>query len=273
MGAAADRDFHLRFEPCSKSVLSLVSRLGQARVRREHALFKAEGEKCVHDTIEHFRLAMLFATPQWLNANAIVAAEAMDRGAAVWRCSETQMERMSDFRTAPPVIAVYELPEPIIASGDFGHKLAVALDGIQDPGNMGSILRTCDWFGVHDVVCSAQTVDIYNPKVVQATMGAISRMRVAYVDELGSFLAGIAADKVPVYGTFLNGDNLFGFEPPYADCGVVVMGNEGKGVTAGVAGAVTHRLTIPSYPAGVPTSESLNVGAATAVVLSYLRMK
>lgn len=268
-----DHDIHLRFNACPKSVITMVSHLGQARQRREIKMFKAEGTKCVRDTIAYFSPAFLLATAEWINANAEIVENASLRGVEVLRCTRAQLERVTDFRTVPPVVAVYHLPEPLLPDGDFGRRLSVALDGIQDPGNMGSILRTCDWFGIHDIVCSCDTVDLYNPKVVQATMGAISRMRVSYLPDLAGFLCGLSQRGVEICGTFLNGDNLFAFEPTGNDSGVVVMGNEGKGVTPEVAAAVTRRLTIPAYPPGAFTSESLNVGAATAIVLSYLRNK
>ena len=150
------------------------------------------------------------------------------------------------------------------------NDLILALDGVQDPGNMGTILRIADWFGIREVVCSEHTADCFNPKVVQATMGAIARVRVHYLP-LTEWLAQAVQAGVSVYGTFLDGETIY--DAPLTTGGIVVMGSEGKGVSAQVAALVTHRLYIPSFPAGVPTSESLNVATATAIVCSEFRRR
>ena len=149
--------------------------------------------------------------------------------------------------------------------------MILALDGIQDPGNLGTIIRTCDWFGIHDVLCSHDTADCYNPKVVQATMGALARVRVHYVD-LPQVIATMKAQEVPIYGTLLEGIDMY--QPhaiPDKQTGVIVMGNEGNGISETVRTLITHPLLIPSYPAGATTSESLNVSIATAIVLAEFR--
>jgi TrmH family RNA methyltransferase len=150
-------------------------------------------------------------------------------------------------------------------------KLIVALDGVQDPGNLGTIIRTCDWFGIHDILCSHDTADCYNPKVVQATMGALARVRLHYVD-LPQVLAEIKAQGTPLYGTLLEGTNMYGSNAiPDKQHGVIIMGNEGNGISSAVRQHITHPLLIPSYPADAVTSESLNVGIATAIVLAEFR--
>ncbi len=146
-------------------------------------------------------------------------------------------------------------------------RLSIALDGIQDPGNLGTIIRVADWMGVRHIICSRDTVDVYNPKVVQATMGAISRVKVYYAD-LSDVLRKLR-ESMPVYGTFLDGDNIYATE--LTEEGIIVMGNEGKGVSEPVANLATKRLYIPSYPPGEQTSESLNVAVATAITLSEFR--
>ena len=154
----------------------------------------------------------------------------------------------------------------------IGDGLWVALDGVQDPGNLGTIIRTCDWFGTHHIVCSRETADCYNPKVVQATMGALARVHLHYVEDLSNTLKQYKSAGYPIYGTLLEGTNMYheGSIPTKAK-GIIVMGNEGKGLTAEVRKEVTHPLLIPSYPAGMATSESLNVGIATAIVLAEFR--
>ena len=144
------------------------------------------------------------------------------------------------------------------------------MDSIQDPGNLGTIIRTCDWFGVRDIYCSRDTADCFNAKVVQATMGALARVQVHYVD-LVPFLTR-ARETMPVYGTLLNGRNMYE-QGAIADKsrGVIVMGNEGNGISEAVRPLITHPLLIPSFPAGVATSESLNVSIATAITLAEFR--
>ena len=154
----------------------------------------------------------------------------------------------------------------------IGDGILVALDGVQDPGNLGTIIRTCDWFGIHHIICSRETADCYNPKVVQATMGALARVKVHYVDNLTSVLRKYQEMGYPIYGTLLDGKNMY--EPmaiPNKEKGIIVMGNEGNGISPAVRDMVTHPLLIPSYPANTPTSESLNVSIATAIVLAEFR--
>ena len=180
---------------------------------------------------------------------------------------------MSSLRTPQGVIGVFRKRE-IGDSTSFG--LVVALDGVQDPGNLGTIIRTCDWFGVRRLVCSHDTADCYNPKVVQATMGALARVQVEYAD-LVSWLEEIKAlnsqpSTLPVYGTLLNGRNLYE-DGAIADRqqGVIIMGNEGNGISEAVRRYITHPLLIPPYPADAETSESLNVAIATAITLAEFR--
>jgi len=152
---------------------------------------------------------------------------------------------------------------PSTASDD----LVLCLDGVQDPGNLGTIIRTADWFGIKHIVCSQQTVDAFSPKVVQATMGSIARVSVHYTD-LTSFLTSLP-EGTPVYGTFLDGKNLY--HEQLKPNGVIIMGNEGNGISAEIARHVTHRLLIPPYPADSDTAESLNVSIATAIICAEFR--
>lgn len=257
----------------TKAQVKWVRSLQSKRVRDELGLFIAEGEKCVNDLCGTFPLVLL-VTPE--NATA------------------TEIEQMSSLRTPQGVIGVFR-KERIVANMSYpsgvvqdlrsesassekhseeyigAEELVVALDGVQDPGNLGTILRTCDWFGVHDVYCSKDTVDCFNPKVVQATMGALARVRVHYLD-LVCMLQEQREKGVPIYGTLLDGRNMYE-DGAIGDAtkGVVVMGNEGNGISGEVRTLITHPLYIPSFPKGAATSESLNVGVATAVVLAELR--
>ncbi|MBO4250412.1 MAG: RNA methyltransferase, partial [Paludibacteraceae bacterium] len=154
-------------------------------------------------------------------------------------------------------------------------NLTLALDGIQDPGNLGTIIRTCDWFGVHDIFCSQDTADCYNPKVVQATMGALARVRIHYVN-LPEWMKEfkIQNSKYKIYGTLLDGKDMYETvenQKSKDKSGIIVMGNEGNGISEAVRPLITHPILIPSYPKNAETSESLNVSIATAIVLAEFR--
>ncbi|MDP4185199.1 MAG: RNA methyltransferase, partial [Bacteroidota bacterium] len=165
-------------------------------------------------------------------------------------------------------IALFPLISSVISPAQMKGKLSLALDTIQDPGNLGTIIRLADWFGIENVICSEETVDVFNPKVIQATMGAIARVKVRYTN-LSRFLAECSELDIPVYGTFLNGDIIYKKE--LSEEGIIVMGNEGNGISEAVADQITDRLFIPSFPPDQPTSESLNVAVATSIICSEFR--
>lgn len=242
----------------TKAEIKRIRSLGDKAGRQAEGLFAAEGEKLVGE---------------------LLASGFTVRG--VYRVGENvsaaEMERISFLRTPTPVLAVAEIPS-FPARGHIPAKgLSLALDDVQDPGNVGTILRLADWFGVRDVYCSPGTADCWSPKVVQATMGAILRVRVHY-GQLEPLLTEAVANGIPVFGTFLEGDNIYRceFSP---DKGIIVMGNEGRGISPEIAARVTRKLYIPPYPlpgAGaspVSTSESLNVATATAITLSEFRRR
>lgn len=237
----------------SKAQVKWVRSLQMKKHRDEHGVFVAEGEKCVNDLRQSFEL-LLHITPD--------------------NASSTEIEQMSSLRTPQGVIGVFrkrkdQVPTPTKLSDG---QLLLALDGLQDPGNLGTIIRTCDWFGIYDILCTKDTADCYNPKVVQATMGALARVRVHYVNNLSEVLAQFQTAGYPVYGTLLDGKNMYvPTAIPTKEKGIIVMGNEGNGISEDVRMLVTHSLLIPSYPANIPTSESLNVSIATAIVLAEFR--
>lgn len=242
----------------SNNLIKWVHSLSKKKIRDEEHCFVAEGSKCVLDTLGSFRLRYLFANRQWIDQNPKVLKHPL------YPSTDAQLTRMSSLKTPQNVIAVYEMPQtPVVQP--VADELAIVLAGIQDPGNLGTIVRMADWYGVHSIFCSNDTVDIYNPKTIQATMGAIARVRVAYCN-LNQLLGNT---KMPVYGTFLNGSNIY--KEKLTKAGLIVMGNEGKGVPQSLEKYMTHRLLIPSYPPGAETSESLNVAVATAIVLSEFR--
>ncbi len=235
--------------------------LATAKGRRVSGLFMAQGTKCVLDTLPHFAVEALLSTAEW--------AETHPAAGYVNIVKQIDLDRITSLSTPPQVIAVYRIPDSpeVPDAGYFNENLTLALDCVQDPGNLGTILRVCDWMGVDTVLASTDTADVWQPKVVQSTMGAISRVRVHYCN-VAAILRQMDA---PVYGTFLDGNDIYSAD--LHDCGIVVMGNEGRGISPEVASAVNSRLLIPSYPAGRSTSESLNVAVATAITLSEFRRR
>lgn len=243
----------------TNGIIKWVFSLSQKKNRDKERCFVAEGTKCVLDTLDYFDVKYLFATSDWIDR---FGSEYREIATIV---TKKQLERMSMLKNASDVLAVYEMPENV-ENPNLEGSLVIALDGIQDPGNFGTILRIADWFGVKNVFCSKDTVDVYNPKVVKSTMGAISRICVSYCDLLELF---DSHKDMPVYGTLLDGENIY--TKQLTQTGFIVMGNEGNGISAAVRQRVTNSLLIPSYPVGEPTSESLNVGMATAIVVSEFR--
>lgn len=246
----------------NNGIIKLVRSLRNKRDRDSQGLFMAEGTKCVRDTWGSFPCHMLIATRSWFDRFGTAAMQ----GKLVLATSQA-MKRISQFDTASEVLAVYAKPKHSINDEQVRSSLNLVLDKVQDPGNLGTIMRLADWYGITDVFASEDTVDVYNHKAVQATMGAIARVRVHYCD-LPSLLSRF--DGMPVYGTFLlNSQNIY--STPLSPTGFVALGNEGGGISAQVSRHVTTRLTIPAWPRQGAGSESLNVGMAAAVVLSEFR--
>ena len=242
----------------TKAEIQYVRSLADKRVRDAEGVFLAEGEKLIGEILaSKLHIRKIYSTRN-------------DFGGSAEMVGEKEMERLSQLKTASQCIAVVEKPRWRVPEVADGKRLSLALDGVQNPGNMGTIIRLADWFGVEDVFCSEECADCFNPKVVQATMGAILRVRVHYVD-LATLLKRSVAEGTPIYGTMLDGENIYGseFEPR----GVIVMGNEGQGVSKECQQHFTHRLLIPAYPADRQGSESLNVAMATGIICAEFRRR
>ena len=239
----------------TKAEIQSIKALADKRGRVEQGAFIAEGEKLVAELrASHLAVRKVYATkPLFADAEVI---------------AERDMERISQLKTSNSTLAVVEIPRYNLADAKPDKNLVLALDRVQNPGNLGTIIRLADWFGITDIVCSVDSADCFNPKVVQATMGAIIRVRVHYTD-LQRWLSEQRSKGVKIYGTFLDGENIYKTEK--GSCGVIVMGNEGQGISPECEQSVTHRLYIPPYPADNPGSESLNVAIATAITCSEFR--
>ena len=184
------------------------------------------------------------------------------------KSTNKRCRKVSQLVTPPDVLAVYRIPEYHLNIDTLKKELVLALDTVQDPGNLGTIVRLADWFGIRHIVCSPDTADLYNPKVVQATMGALARVNVYYTS-LPDFLSQV--DSSVVYGTFLDGEDIY--HTSLTKSGVIVMGNEGNGISAKLEPYIGKRLYIPNYPVGQPTSESLNVAVAAAITCAEFRRR
>lgn len=231
----------------SKNQIKLIKSLGQKKFRLEHGLFVAEGDKLINDLMTSYECEAHFQN-----------------------LDEQQLKQVSFLQHPQGSIALFKIRYHDIKQIRVNpNDLILALDDIQDPGNMGTIIRTADWFGIHTIVCSDHTADIYNPKVVQATMGALARVNVAYTN-LAAWLEQLPS-ATPVYGTQLDGRNIYDTELTHG--GIIIMGNEGNGLSEEVRKKVNIPLLIPNYPLGQATSESLNVSIATALVCSEFRRR
>ena len=251
----------------TKARMRLVRSLSDKAARNESGLFVAEGRKMVGEALAAGAdIDRIYLTD---GGTAAWQDEALRSGLAE-RVAGSEMERMSHLKTPSDVLAVIRIPRYEGAAALPAGELSPCLDGVQDPGNLGTIIRIADWFGIGRVFCSPDSADCYNPKAVQATMGALFRVSVGY-GELDAALAEAAERGAAVYGTFLDGDDLYRTELT-AD-GVIVMGSEGRGISPQTALRVNRKLLIPPFPPERHGSESLNVAAATAVVCAEFRRR
>lgn len=253
----------------SKNTIKLIRSLEQRKFRKAEGLFVAEGNKLVEDNMSSMKCQKLVATSEWLATHP----EAIRLSEECLEVTKEEMSKVSLMQTPQEVLGVFYIPShkaDVNLSLLGKDSLLVALDCVQDPGNLGTIIRLCDWFGIRDIICSTGTADCYSPKVIQATMGAIARVRVHYVD-LPSYLSKAREAGTAIYGTFLEGTNIY--QTNLTPNGIIVMGNEGQGISEAVGQQVTKKLNIPSYPVDSLTSESLNVGIATAITVAEFRRR
>ena len=245
----------------SKNRIKYIHSLELKKNRDAEGVFLAEGPKLVGELLGHFPCLLLAATPEWKGADGAAQAE------EYLEVTAEELARASLQRTPQQVLAVFRKREETAGSTEIARSLCLALDGVQDPGNLGTIIRLADWFGIRHVFCSPDTADAYSPKAVQATMGSLARVHLHTAD-LPALIGGLP-EGTPVYGTFLDGENLYG--KTLTENGLLIMGNEGRGIRDEVGRLVNQRLYIPAYPQERGASESLNVGVATAIVCAEFR--
>ncbi len=238
----------------SKNQIKLIKSLGQKKNRQQQFLFTVEGIKGVNEFLKsNFELESLFTTKLIFNAPSQQIIE----------ISESELKKITTLKNPNTALAIFKIPRQV---SPINEGLIVALDDVRDPGNLGTIIRLCDWYGIKELVCSINTVDCYNSKVIQATMGSLTRVNVSYL-HLEDYLASY---KMDVFGTFMTGENIYSANLPSE--GLIILGNEANGISEAITSKVNRQITIPQFGNNKST-ESLNVANATAIVLSEFRRR
>ena len=236
----------------SKNQIKWVHSLELKKNRKKEGLFVAEGPKVVGDLLRAGYVARsIFSTTERPNAQLI---------------TDDELRKLSFLQHPQEVLAVFEIPHNS-SLFTLNSSLSLALDGVQDPGNLGTIIRIADWFGIQTIYCSEDTADCYNPKVVQATMGSLAHVHIIYTD----LEVLLQSAHCPIYGTLLDGQNIY--QQQLSNEGIIVMGNEGNGISPAIRQLVTHKLLIPNYNTAGETAESLNVAIATAITCAEFRRR
>ncbi len=271
MDALIIRDFYVRlqlfltFFMLSKNKIKLIQSFDKKKFRTETGCFLAEGNKLISDILPFFECELLVCCSSWLATQGDIKAKELILA------EQEEINKASLLKNPQQVIAVFRQPVYQLREENINNALSLVLDGIQDPGNLGTIIRVADWFGIENIICSPDTADVFNPKTVQASMGAIARVWVHYTP-LADFIRSIPAKNgLPIYGTLLDGKNIY--KEKLSANGLIVMGNEGNGISAEINSLITDKLYIPNYPEDRQTSESLNVATATAIVCAEFRRK
>ncbi|HHJ09942.1 MAG TPA: RNA methyltransferase [Bacteroidetes bacterium] len=253
----------------SKNKIKLIRSLGTKKYRLQHGLFIAEGDKVVLDFIRdpEWKIEYLFAKKEWIRK---LSHEDQKNAGEIFEISYDELKRISYLKTPHNVLALVKLPDYNPPAFPDPSALSLALDNIQDPGNLGTIMRIADWFGIREIFCSEASVDAFNPKVVQASMGSIIHTRIYYA-ALDKLITNTRNQNLPVFGTFLEGTSVF--DSPLPDNALVVFGNESKGISMTLAELIDEKITIPSFPPDSTTMNSLNLSAATAIVCAEFRRR
>ena len=251
----------------SKNKIKMIRLLGTRKYRLQYGLFIAEGDKIVLDFMRagEWKIEYLFAKKEWIGK---LSPEERKHAGELHEISYEELKKVSFLKTPHNVLALIKLPEYKPPASPDPAGLSLALDNIQDPGNLGTIMRIADWFGIGTIFCSEGSVDAFNPKVVQASMGSVIHTRVYYT-ALNKLIRNSRNQGIPVYGTFLEGFPVF--EKTLTDCGLVVFGNESRGISQSLAGLIDEKITVPSFPPGSTSLNSLNLSAATAIVCAEFR--
>lgn len=251
----------------SKSKLKELRQLESKKHRHERFQFVAEGPKVVGDLLATFKADTIAATSEWWKSHPDASAREKIELTA------EELKKLSFLQHPQQVFCTFPIPANSFFADSskkpYEKDICLALDNVQDPGNLGTIIRIADWFGINTIYCSHETVDAYSPKVVQATMGSIAHVNLIYTDLCK--LIDKMPENIPVYGTMLDGDDIYSTNISHR--GIIVMGNEGNGISDMIAKRLTHKLFIPPYPISRRTTDSLNVGMATAICCAEFRRR
>ena len=247
----------------SKNKIKFINSLILKKYRDESGLFIAEGEKIIQELISaDFSIETLILSEIYLSDFEFVNCEKII-------ASDSEIKKISSRETPTGIIAVCNKKQTQFSISNIVNKIVIALDGVQDPGNLGTIIRLASWFGIENIICSLNTVDCYNPKVIQSTMGAIAHVQITYTD-LFNFLKEVRSKEIPIYGTFLDGINIY--KSNELKNGIIVFGNEGNGISKEIESLIGHKLLIPSFN-NKEAVESLNVSMAAAITISEFKRK
>ncbi|MBN1251909.1 MAG: RNA methyltransferase [Bacteroidales bacterium] len=250
----------------SKAQIKFINSLKLKKFRDENALFVAEGYKIVNDLVNSsLKIKTVYYTHEYFNVfNAKEDFELIE-------VSQSDLDKVSFLKNSSKVIALIEIPSLFVDFELITNEISIALDTIQDPGNLGTIIRTADWFGVKNIYCSKDCVDVFNPKVVQATMGAIGKVNVHYLDLKELFSKLIDNQDFKIHGSFLDGESVY--KADLKNKGIILMGNEGNGISEELEKFISKRLFIPKFYTEEIGSESLNVSIATSIILSEFKRR
>ena len=242
----------------SKAQIKLIKSLHNKKFRDETGMFIAEGKKLVEDiSASSIKIEHIYATPRYNGSLNHIDI------------TEDELSQISALTSPQTIIALCRIPEVTGGLPDLKSNMALALDDIRDPGNLGTIIRIADWFGINHIFCSNESVEAYNPKTVQATMGSIARVNLYYVD-LGEILLRYENENIPVYGAMLRGNNVY--NEALSNNGILVIGSEANGISESVGRCITNPISIPSY-AQNEGPESLNAAVAAAVLCAEFKRR
>ncbi len=251
----------------SKNKIKLIQSLNRKKERDESGLFLVEGNKMVEEALRsEYPIETLVCTAQFADQHPEIRSKAKE----VIEADRDSIQKASLLQNPQEALAIVMQPELNTPELNLNTELCLALDFIQDPGNLGTILRIADWFGINTVICSENTVDVFNPKVVQASMGAIFRIKTTYTN-LENFLLEASKSQIPVYGTFMDGNNIY--TESLTKNGIIVLGNEGNGISESTSRLVTRRIAIPTFSTNPNKAESLNVAIAASICCSEFRRR
>jgi TrmH family RNA methyltransferase len=256
--------------PLSKIRIKYLSSLKIKKLRDSSGQFIIEGDKIIRDLLSRNEVLIreLIATPSWISRNhSLIGKKALETIEA----GEQELSRISSFETPPPVMALIDIPKITIDHQKLADYLSIGLDGIQDPGNLGTIIRTADWYGISDILCSQDCADCFNPKVIQASMGAIMNVSVHYVNLHDTLQILSVHPGYTICGTFMKGESLFSMKP--VSSGLIMFGNEARGISKELDSFISKRITIPSSNLSKSRVESLNVASAVAIACSWIVQK